>query len=316
MALTIELIKANSSLSALSEEQINAIVTLSTNDESSVLGTRIGEIYRQMDATIASVTGVERNGDEKTYKYLERATKALAEKAKSADGLTTQIATLTKEKQRLEKVIAEGQGDKEAAKALAQTKKDLAAVTKQFNDLKAEYDKAKTDHEAELFGIRVDNALSVATSGVKFKAELPASVTKVIMEQACAKVKGMNPEYIDDGKGGKILAFKDATGAIMRNPDNMLNPYTATELINKELKEMGVLADGQPAAGGGTKPIVTTGGNGEHSVNVSGAKTRLEANELITNALLAQGLTIGSEEFDNAVQTAWKDNNVASLPEK
>lgn len=43
----------------------------------------------------------------------------------------------------------------------------------------------------------------------------------------------MNPEYIDDGKGGKILAFKDETGAIMRNPNNQLNPFGASDLLQK-----------------------------------------------------------------------------------
>lgn len=316
MALTQQILSATAELSGLTEAQINAIVTLSQNDENSVLGTRIGEIYRQMDATIASATGVQRNGDEKTYNYLERATKDIAEKAKGVDGLNSQIAALTKEKARLEKVIAEGTGDAETKKALAQAQKDLAAVTKQFTDLHTEYETAKANHATELFNVKIENELSVATANIKFKPELPQSVTGVILDQAIAKVKGMNPEYIDNGNGGKVLAFKDGNGAIMRNPDNMLNPYTATDLIAKELKTMGVLDEGKSKPGGGTKPNPGASGGSGGTIDVSGARNRVEAYDAISNALLQQGMTVGSAEFDAAMTQAWKDNNVASLPER
>lgn len=319
MALTQQILAATAELSGLTEAQINAIITLSQNDENSVLGTRIGEIYRQMDATIASATGVQRNGDEKTYNYLERATKDIAEKAKGVDGLNNQIAALTKEKARLEKVIADGTGDAETKKALAQAQKDLAAVTKQFTDLHTEYETAKANHATELFNVKIENELSVATANIKFKPELPQSVTGVILNQAIAKIKGMNPEYIDNGNGGKVLAFKDGNGAIMRNPDNMLNPYTATDLIAKELKTMGVLDEGKPKPGGGTEPPKGgRGGNGGNggTIDVSGARNRVEAYDAISNALMQQGMTVGSAEFDAAMTQAWKDNNVSSLPER
>lgn len=317
MALTRELLTANAALSGLTDEQINAITTLSANDENTVIGQRIGEVYREIDTRIATATGIARNGDEKTYLYVERAAKALKEQAGGVADLQKQVGDLTKEKARLEKAIADGATDAETKKALEQSRKDLQAVTKQYNDLKGEYDTAKANHDKELFGVRVENALGVATAGVKFKAELPASVTGVLLAQATEKIKGMNPEYIDDGKGGKILAFKDETGAIMRNPENQLNPYTPAELVQRELKALGVLDEGRQQQGGGTTPPAGgSGGAGGATIDVSQAKTRVEAQEAITTSLLAQGLTVGSKEFDTAVTQAWKDNNVAALPEK
>lgn len=316
MALTREILTANAVLSGLTDEQINAITTLSQNDENTVIGQRIGEIYRQMDATIATATGIQRNGDEKTYNYLERATAELAEKAKGVDGLNRQITDLTKEKTRLEKVIADGAGDAETRKALEQTRKDLAAVTKQFTELKTEYDSAKQQHATELFNVKIDQEIGVATAAIKFKDGFPSSVTGVLLNQAIEKVKGMNPEYIDDGKGGKVLAFKDENGAIMRNPENQLNPYTANDLITKELKGMGVLHEGRQQTGGGTQqPGGGNGGSGG-TIDISGARTRVEAYDAIAASLMAQGLINGSAEFDKAMSQAWKDNNVASLPEK
>ncbi len=315
MALTREIITANAVLSGLSDEQINALVTLSENDENTVTGQRIGEIYRTMDATIATATGVQRNGDEKTYNYLERAAKSLNEKAQAVDGLNRQIADLTKEKNRLEKAMADGSGDAETKRQLEQSRKDLAAVTKQYNDLKTEFETATANHANEVFGIRVENELSVATSGIKFKAELPKSVTDVLLQQTIGKIKGMNPEYIDNGNGGKQLVFKDENGAIMRNPENQLNPFTTAELVTRELKTLGVLDEARKQTGGGTNG--GNGGNGgSQTVDISGAKTRVEAHEIATQQLLAQGLTIGSDAFDSEMKKIWADNNISALPEK
>ena len=112
------------------------------------------------------------------------------------------------------------------------------------------------DSTKEVFDIRVETALQTATAGLKFKAGLPESATKVLLGQAIEKIKGMNPEFIDDGKGGKMLAFKDENGAIMRNPNNQLNPYTPGDLLTRELETMGILDKGRQAAGGGTKMCI------------------------------------------------------------
>lgn len=311
--LTKDIIAANAALAGLTEEQINTIVTLSQNDENAVIGARIGEIYRQMDTTIAEATGVARNGDEKTYLYLARATKSLKEQADSVTGLNAKITELQTEEARLKQIIADGEGNAETQKKLAQSEKDLAAVRKQFNELKAELDSTKTSHAKELFDVRIENVLAGATAGLKFKAELPKSVTDIIITNAIAKIKGMNPEYIDDGKGGKVLAFKDETGAIMRNPENQLNPYNATELIARELKTMGVLDEGRKQEGTGGKG---SNGGGGKAMDIGSARTRVEANEIITQQLMAKGLTRGSDEFEAEYMQAYRDNNVNSLPEK
>lgn len=316
MALTSEVIKANAVLAGLTDEQIAAITTLSVNDENTVIAQKTGKIYGDLDADILSATGVAKNGTEKTYDYVKRVLSEFKTKAEGATTLQAQIDSLTKEKVRLEKAIADGATDAETAKALKQAKADLTAVTTQFNDLKTKFDQAEQTHNTELFGIRVETALQTATAGLKFKAGLPESATKVLLSQAIDKIKGMNPEFIDDGKGGKMLAFKDETGAIMRNPNNQLNPYTPGDLLTRELETMGILDKGRQAAGGGTGAPGGNGGNGGATFDVTGAKTRVEAYDAIANALFAQGLQAGTEKFDAAMKQAWQDNNVAALPEK
>lgn len=312
--LTREILIANAALAGLTDEQIAAITTLSANDENSVIAKKTGEIYGGLDADILAASGIAKNGTEKTFDYAKRVVAEFKTKAESASALQTQIDSLTKEKARLEKAIADGATDAETAKALKQAKADLTAVTTQFNDLKRKYDEAEKKFQTELFGVRIEGALQTATAGLKFKPGLPENATKVLLAQAIDKIKGMNPEYIDDGK---IIAFKDESGAIMRNPNNQLNPYTPGDLLAKELETMGILDKGRQAGGGGTVPPGggSAGGSGT-TIDVTGAKTRVEAYEAIAANLMAQGLTAGSEKFDAAMKQAWQDNNIAALPEK
>lgn len=313
--LTSDIIRANTALAGLTDEQINAITTLSENDENSVIAKKTGEIYGALDADILAVTGVEKNGTEKTYDYAKRVMGDLKSKLQGTEDLQKQVDSLTREKTRLEKAIADGTADAETVKALKQAKADLQNVTTQYTELSSKYESELANHQKELLNVRVENALQVAASGIKFKAGLPESVTKVIMSQATEKLKGMNPEYIDDGKGGKVLAFKGEDGAIMRNPNNQLNPYTPAELLAKELNGMGVLEQQRRAAGGGTgKPDGQHGG--DYSVDLGGARTQSEAYEAITKMLLSQGKTVGSKEFDEGMRKAWTDNKIKDLPER
>lgn len=317
MALTSEVLKANAVLAGLTDEQIQAITTLSQNDENTVIAQKTGKIYGDLDADILAATGIAKNGTEKTYDYAKRVLSEFKTKAEGANGLTAQIESLTKEKARLEKAIADGATDAETAKALKQAKADLTAVQTQFNDLKTKYDEAEQKYQNELFGVRIESALQTAVAGVKFKPELPESATKVLLSQAIDKIKAMNPEYIDDGKGGKVLAFKDETGALMRNPNNQLNPYTPGDLLTRELETMGIIDKGRQAAGGGsTPPAGGSGGIGGGAISISGAKTRVEAYDAITQSLQGQGLQVGTKQFDDAMTAAWKENNIAALPEK
>lgn len=314
MALTTELLKGNAATAGLTDEQINAITEMSRNDETTVIGQKTGEIYGGLDADILAASGIAKNGTEKTYDYAKRVIGEIKSKAGDVQEKQNQIDTLTREKARLEKVIADGGADAETKKQLKQAQTDLAAVTKNYTDLKSEFDTAKENHAKELFGIQLDGEFAKATAGIKFKADIPQTVKDIVLKQSIEKVKGMFPEYIDDGNGGKVLAFKDGEqGAVLRNRENNLNPYTAKELVMRELKTMGVLETGRKQLGTGTEDQ-DDHRDDQSIVDVTAAKTQLEASEIIARSLMAQGLTIGSKEYDDAYSKAWKDNNIKSLP--
>lgn len=96
--LTREILIANAALSGLTEEQIAAITTLSANDENSVIAKKTGEIYGGLDADILAVSGIAKNGTEKTFDYAKRVLTEFKTKVEGANGLQSQIDSLTKER--------------------------------------------------------------------------------------------------------------------------------------------------------------------------------------------------------------------------
>lgn len=312
--ITVEMLQQQEALTGLTDAQREAIALLSKNDEDSVIGAKFRDVYNRLDETIARETGVQRNGDEKTYNYLERAARELAGRANSVESLNTKIHDLTAERDKLKKTIEDGLADEKVKKDLQQAQRDLASVTEQYNKLKTDFDKQKADHAAELINFRIDNELASAKGALKFKAELPQTATDVLLQQAIGKIKGLSHEFIDDGNGGQRLVFKDAQGAIMRNAEKQLEPITVTDLLNKELKAMGVLDEGRRAAGGGTQPPKVTMTDGDIVIDLSGVRTQNEAQELIAQTLMKQGLTNGSKKYQEAMDKAWIDNNIMSLP--
>ena len=308
--ITADILKANEHLAKLTDEQISSIVTLSTNDVNAEIGKKIGELYRQLDTTIDTSTGIARNGDEKTYNYLERAIKELKGGMPNVDEMKGKIKTLTDEKTRLESLIAEGSKDTETAKLLNQAKAELKSTKDLYIGLQTKFDEQAKTHKTELFGLRVENELTNALNGLKFKAEIPANVTKTFVNAAISKVKGLNPDYVDDVNGGKRLVFRDSNGVAISNPTN-LAPYTAAELIGNELKDIIAI---KGAKGTGTQ--VDGGGSNNDTVTIGNARTQQEAMTIISKSLCAQGLTAGSKEYQTKLDAAWAENKVKSLPVK
>ena len=306
--LTIENIKA---VDGITEEQAAKIAELSKADEDKVIGDKFGEVYRNLDSIIEKSTGVKRNGDEKTYLYMERAANEVRAKATAA---TKQVEELTATNAKLQKVITDGSQDTETKAKLQQAEKDLAAITKQFNDLKTEYDGAKDKFAKDVFHVKIESEVANALGGVKFKEGLTPTLMAMAKSTVLTKVKESNPDSVDDGNGGKTIVFKDKDGAILRNQDNGLQPITVADIVTKELSAMGVLASKRKQTGSGGNG--NNGGGNNTTIDISGAATQTEAYEAIAKTLFAKGLINGSAEFDAEMQKAWKENNVAKLPQR
>lgn len=297
MALNEELLKKSEVLQELSEPQIAAIVELSKNDEEAVIKGKYSDFLNDFDKAIKEASGVDKTTNEKTSTYLKR---VLGEQKSSVDELSTKVTNLEKAKTELEGKIAAGSGDKELIESQKAT---IADLTGKYNTLKGEKDKMEADHKAALLDMRIGTELNAALGEIAFKADANPEIVNAMKKLAVDAVKGMKPTYISDDKGAEHLIFKDANGAEMRNPDNQLNHYTAKELLAKELGKYGIVDDGKPAGGAGG-----SGGTGKPKTTVSGARSKVEFDEIAGNIANQKGYTYGSAEYIDEVSRIREDN--------
>lgn len=311
--LTTELLKGSPALAGLTDEQLTAIAEMSQNDENAVIGRRIGELHGQYDKDILAITGQAKGQGEKTYDFLKRVYSDMAQKVKDGSTTAAQLANANKTIDELKAKIASGSADE----SLKQQLKD--AITKS-NQLQAQitanvaaFDKERNSLKEEVKNVHLDYAFKAATSGMKFKAGITDAIAGILLGSAKGEVltKG-TPDFIDDGLGGKKLVFRDATGAILNNPANNLNPYTVEELLMQtSLKD--VIDTGKKTPGGGTtpdpKPAVK-----DTTYSIGSATTQVEADNMLEEQLLANGLTRDSHEFHEELLKARIANGVDKLP--
>jgi hypothetical protein len=310
MALTPELIKQQEPLKGLTDEQITAIATLSVNDENTVIGQRIGKIYGDLDNDIKETFGVEKQQGEKTYDLIKRVGKTISDKLAEVKDLPGKYQALEREKQELEQKIKDGKGSEAISQKLKDTEDRLADMQKKYQKDVDEWKGKATDYEKRVQTIQVDYEFEKAIAGLQFKPEYSEDITNLIVTSAKSKLMSTyKPDWIDDGKGGKTLVFRDKDGVIQNNPEKGLNPYNASDLIRKELSSS--LA---PMSGG-----AGTGPNGKKEATVeiiSAAKTQVEANDLIEKHLLAKGVVKNSKQWVDELTAIRKENKINELPIK
>lgn len=310
--LTIEMLNQNAALSGLTDEQKKAVAEMSKNDEQTVIGTRIGELHGQYDKDILDVTGIKKNDGEKSYDYTKRVLNHYKTSLGATKDLETKLEAAEAKVTELNQKIASGDGDEAIRQQLKDAKAQVTQLQNQMSTNDKKYADEKTQLESKVKSVHVDYAFAAATSGLKFKAGIPESVQRTMLEAAKNEVlaKG-TPDFNDDGNGGKTLVIRGADGNILNNVKNNLNPYTIKELVMEtSLKD--IIDVGKKQAGAGTG----TGNNRNENnyIDLSGAKNQVEADKVIADYLLSSGLTRDSVEFAEQSLQLRNDNEVSKLP--
>lgn len=307
------MLNQSESLKGLTDAQKLAITTLSSNDEATVIGTKIGALHGQYDADILSISGISKADGEKTYDYLKRVLGDYKTKLDGTKTLSAQLEAQKKKVTELEAKLAAGGSDEAVKQQLKDARHQVTQLQTQLTAKTEELDNAKKDYEKKEKDLQVGFAFTNATAGIKFKADVSEPVKKILLAAAKDEIlaKG-TPDFIDDGNGGKKLVLRDTAGNTLNNPKNNLNPYTIEELIMEtSLKD--VIDTGRQQPGGGTK----SNPQPDHrtvNLDLSTAKTQQEADVQIENYLLSTGLTRDNVEFGNKALEIRNENNVSSLP--
>lgn len=308
--LVAAVLRANTALAGLSDEQVAAIEELSKNDENTVIGARIGELHGQYDADVLSVTGIAKNQGEKSYDYVKRILGDYKQKAAGTEALNTKIAELNTEIAGYKKTIAEGKGSEAMAQQLKDAQKQLSDTQALFEKQKGEWENKYNDLNKQYQTSQINGEFDKALQGMKFKTIYPESVQRTLINAAKESILLTSKADWVEENGTRKLVFRDSAGNIMNNPENKLNPYTAGELLRNQLKD--VLDIGRQQTGTGTQP--GAGGAGGGAFDLTGATTQVAADELISKHLMAQGYTRGSREFSDEAMKLRKENGVDKLP--
>lgn len=311
--ITIEMLNQSESLKGLTDAQKLAITTLSSNDEATVIGTKIGALHGQYDADIFSISGISKADGEKTYDYLKRVLGDYKTKLDGTKTLSAQLEAQKKKVTELEAKLTAGGSDEAVKQQLKDARHQVTQLQTQLTAKTEELDNAKKDYEKKEKDLQVGFAFTNATAGIKFKADVSEPVRKILLAAAKDEIlaKG-TPDFVDDGNGGKKLVLRDAAGNTLNNPKNNLNPYTIDELVMEtSLKD--VIDTGKQQPGGGTKPNPSSD-HRTFNLDLSTAKTQQEADIQIENYLLSTGLTRDNVEFGNKALEIRNENNVSNLP--
>lgn len=281
MALTLDLLNAQEGLSGLTDEQKTALVGLSERDEETTFNRRFGETLGQMDTVIASEGAIGRNEGEKTSEYMARVIRTLKTNADEGAGYKTANETLTAEVERLKKQIENGAADAELKQRVVKLEGDLTSAKKINTELQESLTKSAAEYKGKLEGYRMESEIGAAMSGIAMKKELPEATKQALL--TLAKQNVMASKHVFDETAG-VFIFQDAEGNPLK--DKSLNNLTVGDMLRVQLETMGVLETGRTVVGAGGKENPVGGGA---DVNISSARSKVEADEMIEKQLMAQG---------------------------
>ena len=318
--LTIDILKANPIFTGVTDDQFAAIATLSENDEGIVIGKKTREIWDSVDADIKTVTGTDKPNSVKTYDHLISTLTKYKTGSDGATALQTSVDTLNREKTALEQTIADG-GD-------AAIKAQLAAVNQKLTDEQAVSTKLRSDietnstaHQEALnkessknIDLRFDTAFANATSNIKFKGGIPQEAIDAVLSSSKVSIKAKGtPEFRTNADGTESILFRDDNNAMVTNPNNLQNPFTATEMY---LESISSIVDAKRVQTGGDGNNQNNNNNQSPTFDMTGITTKVAATDGVRKHLAANGYVAGTEEYSKEESKIFAENNIGEMPMK
>ena len=300
MALTLDLLNAQEGLN-LTEEQATAIIGLSEREENESLPGKIGKALGDLDTSIAAESAIKRNEGEKTSDYMARVLRVLKTSADEGAGYKTANESLTAEITKLKDDIAKGQGNEQLKADLEKYKGNYTSAQKVNEKLQKDLEDLKAEYKGKLEGYRMESEIGAAMTGIALKKELPEATKQALM--TLAKQNVMAAKHVFDETAG-VFIFQDADGNPMK--DKSLNNLTVADMLRVQLETMGVLDTGRQQGGAGGNG--GNGGGGGAAVNLSLARTKVEADEMIEKQLMSQGHAKSDADWYERFSEARKAN--------
>jgi hypothetical protein len=295
--ITEDLIKEN--VSGIPEEHVKPLVELVNNTFTKELETEVGKVrgntFGLIDETLKGFGYPKVSG-------------------KTTDHLTTVLTTL---KENMLDATTK-QKMKEQGETIANLQEKLKDGNPDFSKKEQDFlDKIKTlegslEEKEELFNTERSNN---KTKLLKFQllSEMPkikegiGDLTKDLHVNKALEDLIKSADFNDNDE----VVFRDKDGAILYNSANKNNPFTIKEMFEKNEYFKTIMHIGVNKNGTGLKPD-----NNKDSLvlDLSGAKTKVEANDMIEKMLLSQGLNKLSEDWTKKYSELRKQYNIDELP--
>lgn len=314
--LKVDILKANEKLKALPDDVLAEIESMSKSDEKTQIDAALKTHKDRIDKDIEGITGVPKPNDTPTHVYLKSSLTSLSEKAKeaaNAEKYKADFEKSTKEIESLKKQIAEG-GDgatKKLVASLEQKLEDerntLAALKKQKEDAEKDLADKLAKSEADRTKADIVNSINqhVKSAGLKYNEAVPANIMEEMVQTRQQKfIASLKAERDENGN----LVFRGEDGKILK--DSSLQPVKAGDLYAKQNAD---LFAKHTQSGGGTES--RGGGGGGGSLDLSGAKSQIQADEMIKQYVHKnEGLTTSSDGYSERLIELRTQNKVADLP--
>jgi hypothetical protein len=292
-----DLIKEN--IPEIQEDHIDSIVELVNNTYEKELKTEIdkvrGTTFGLVDETLKEFGYPKQSG--KTTEHLQNVLTTLKE-GMMTDDTRKKLTELEEANKKLQDELKSANPDIEKLK--------------QDYDHKLEVLNASLQEKEELFNTEKDKHKKDLIK-LQLRANLPKikdSIGEKTKELHLNKAIGDLIESADLDENGKVI-FRDSDNNVLYNTANKNNPFTIQEMFEKNeyLKE--IVDTGQKKTGlnsNNYKP------NEKFTLNLSGAKTRMEADALIEKSLIAKGMTKLDDNWQEEFTKIRQENKVEQLP--
>lgn len=281
--ITKETLRAESSLSDLTDDQISVILKQVSD--------RIGEIHGAYDADFTNATGIEKPaGSGSSYKFWAAEMKKLKDKTASVSELEGKLAELQKK-------IKDGATDGEALKKLEE---DNAGLIEQLKEAQAEKETMVSkfaEKENEIKSGKINAYFSGLAKELSYKDGLSDRVKSLAIKDAQQAVLN----------GSDVELSENGTPVLKRN--GMVVNDNPADIFKAKMKD--VLKEGRQAAGGGgTPPPPGAPPRGENQFEtlklaLADAKTRVEASKIIRDTLVKEGVPVNDKKHGELTTKVW-----------
>lgn len=326
--LTREIVTQQDALSNLSEEQINAVVTLGNNLFTKEMNESTGVWHRRLEEDVKALYEIsDKPPGMKSYEFLKHAKAEFDKKMQAKlEEAASKGGDLQKVKAEYESKIQnlESKLKNAAEEGSTLLKKDIEAYQQRVKDLTAQIDEVKRlglverkklegqikDKEKENLLLEVGYERASSLNGVEFDSYIGEDVQKTFINSTWENLLNTaTPERVEvDGK--MITQWRGKKdGQLIYDKKNLASLATTKSLMMEGLQP--ILKKGRQQNGAGTRGGAGGGGN---IVDLRGAKSQVQADEIITEFLIANGVTKGTQDFADQHLKIRTENNVTALP--